>query len=62
MASCLAPLPDDEHDRKSQQASHDDVKDPASALAVQEALDGIGTIITSMETVGALMAARTQLP
>ena len=28
---------------------------------VQEALDGIGTIITSMETVGALMAARTQL-
>jgi hypothetical protein len=31
-------------------------------LPVQEALDGIGTIITSMETVGALMAARTQLP
>jgi ADP-ribose pyrophosphatase len=31
-------------------------------LPVQEALDGIGTIITSMETVGALMAARTLLP
>jgi ADP-ribose pyrophosphatase len=31
-------------------------------LPVQEALDGIGTIITSMETVGALMAAPTQLP
>lgn len=31
-------------------------------LPVQEALDGIGTIITSMETAGALMAARTQLP
>lgn len=31
-------------------------------LPVQEALDGIGTIITSMETVGALMAARTRLP
>lgn len=31
-------------------------------LPVQEALDGIGTIITSMETVGALMAARTWLP
>jgi 8-oxo-dGTP pyrophosphatase MutT (NUDIX family) len=30
-------------------------------LPVQEALGGIGTIITSMETVGALMAARTQL-
>jgi 8-oxo-dGTP pyrophosphatase MutT (NUDIX family) len=30
-------------------------------LPVQEALDGIGTIITSMETVGALMAARTRL-
>lgn len=31
-------------------------------LPVREALDGIGTIITSMETVGALMAARTLLP
>lgn len=31
-------------------------------LPVQEALDGIGTVITSMETVGALMAARTRLP
>ena len=31
-------------------------------LPVQEAMDGIGTIITSMETVGALMAARAQLP
>jgi hypothetical protein len=31
-------------------------------LPVQQALDGIGTIITAMETVGALMAARTQLP
>jgi 8-oxo-dGTP pyrophosphatase MutT (NUDIX family) len=31
-------------------------------LPVQEALDGIGTTITSMETVGALMAARAQLP
>jgi 8-oxo-dGTP pyrophosphatase MutT (NUDIX family) len=30
-------------------------------LPVQEALDGIGTIINSMETVGALMAARTRL-
>jgi 8-oxo-dGTP pyrophosphatase MutT (NUDIX family) len=31
-------------------------------LPVQEVLDGIGTIITSMETVGALMAARSRLP
>jgi 8-oxo-dGTP pyrophosphatase MutT (NUDIX family) len=31
-------------------------------LPVQEALDGIGTVITSMETVGALMVARTRLP
>jgi ADP-ribose pyrophosphatase len=30
-------------------------------LPVQQALDGIGTVITSMETVGALMAARTEL-
>jgi 8-oxo-dGTP pyrophosphatase MutT (NUDIX family) len=30
-------------------------------LPIREALDGIGTIITSMETVGALMAARTRL-
>jgi ADP-ribose pyrophosphatase len=31
-------------------------------LPVQKTLDGIGTIITSMESVGALMAARTCLP
>jgi hypothetical protein len=31
-------------------------------LPLQEALDGIGIILTSMETVGALMAARTELP
>jgi hypothetical protein len=31
-------------------------------LPVEQALDGIGAIITSIETVGALMAARTQLP
>jgi 8-oxo-dGTP pyrophosphatase MutT (NUDIX family) len=30
-------------------------------LPIREALDGIGTIITSMESVGALMAARTRL-
>lgn len=30
-------------------------------LRVQQALDGIGTVITSMETVGALMAARAEL-
>jgi hypothetical protein len=31
-------------------------------LPVAEALNGIGTSITSMETVGALMAARAGLP
>jgi ADP-ribose pyrophosphatase len=31
-------------------------------LPIAEALSGIGTIITSMETVGAIMAARAELP
>ena len=30
-------------------------------MPAEEALHGIGTVITSMETVGALMAARTEL-